>query len=592
MPNHRTRIPKRSQQGAALLALMIVVVTALSWYMAGAVTNAFHSSASEREARTGEALRKAKEAVLAWVMVNAANAGELYPGRLPCPEVLSLASNLTYQGHAGPFNSTTAPSSTTAVACGAVGRLPWKTLGVDQLLDGHGEPLWFAVPTGSWAWATVDQSLTINPGSTNQLSFDGTNSVVAVIIAPGSAMNTLSETETPPTPCVRVNQARAETTPTAADYLECGNATGSYKTSVSTLTASGAYWSNDRAIGITAAEVIDAISGPVQSRIQRQVAPALSDASTRTNWRTQQSVANWGISFLPFASTFSAATLNGLCGDIGITEGILPLASSASSDCTSWSSGTVASTGGFLPGVICSGSTGGACSGMPAAVCTQTGTEMECIYWAYASSFLGFVMPVRATITASAPKVAGAFRGPITLAQISGNATSSFSLALDATSGAASLSLVNQATPVNFSAYRYTIRIPNLPDAAILSDSRLSWFLNGGWARYTYYALSSAVSASPSGSCTSSGGADCLLMENLPASNGLTNDKVVVLTLMGRAVSLQVQPSDELTNYLETHSYGSTSFTMSDVTSTSNDRHAGCPAKVTYQDNSTVVVCE
>ena len=52
------------------------------------------------------------------------------------------------------------------VSCNIVGigRLPRKTLGVNQLVDGYGEPLWYAVKTGTWALVNNGDVLTINPG--------------------------------------------------------------------------------------------------------------------------------------------------------------------------------------------------------------------------------------------------------------------------------------------------------------------------------------------------------------------------------------------------------------------------------------------
>ena len=221
-----------------MLLLMMVAILSISYVMIGGLTNATTASATYREEVTGKALQRAKESLLAWVAMNAANTSELYPGRLPCPEVRSLATNATYQGYAGPFNSTTTPSSASAVACDSVGRLPWKTLGVDQIVDGEGEPLWLAVPTGTWAWSTVSQSLTINPGLANQLSFNGSTSAVAIIIAPGNALNTASDSGSPPTGCSRVSQAHGSGVPTISNFLECGNESGTYKTSVADISSS------------------------------------------------------------------------------------------------------------------------------------------------------------------------------------------------------------------------------------------------------------------------------------------------------------------------------------------------------------------
>jgi len=235
-----------------LMLLLTIVIVGIAWFAVGALSKAPYGTA-ERETKTGMALKQAKEAVLAYVAKQAAVSTELYPGRLPCPEVRSQVGTAN-EGFAGPF-------ATGPIACDAVGRLPWKTLGVDQMRDGYEEPIWFAVPTGTWAWVNTDDVLTINPGSTNQLTYDGVpNAAVAVIIAPGALVNSTGS-GTPPSGCTAVNQYSASnryTAPLSApNFLECGNATGSY-TSVGTSP-----WSNDLTISITAAEVMDAIAGAV-----------------------------------------------------------------------------------------------------------------------------------------------------------------------------------------------------------------------------------------------------------------------------------------------------------------------------------------
>src|SRR5690242_17045354 len=122
------------------------------------------SSQGNADNRTGLALKQAKDALLAYVAQNAANTAELYPGRLPCPEKLSRGGT-TAEGQAAEITDAT---------CDPVGRLPWKTLGVDKILDGYGEALWYAVPSdGSWAYTNVPTTLTINPDLGDKLSYDG-----------------------------------------------------------------------------------------------------------------------------------------------------------------------------------------------------------------------------------------------------------------------------------------------------------------------------------------------------------------------------------------------------------------------------------
>jgi hypothetical protein len=68
-------------------------------------------------------------------------------------------------------------------ASNVLGRLPWRSLKLERLTDGSGEPLWYAVSSG------FGSSSTITNNSTGNIVIDGSaNPVVAVIIAPGPAL--------------------------------------------------------------------------------------------------------------------------------------------------------------------------------------------------------------------------------------------------------------------------------------------------------------------------------------------------------------------------------------------------------------------
>src|SRR5205807_1233415 len=83
---------RKAQQGMALILMVTMVVMGFAWFAVGALSKAAYGTA-DRETRTGRALKRAKEALLAYVAETAASSTELYPGRLPCPEVRSVAGN-------------------------------------------------------------------------------------------------------------------------------------------------------------------------------------------------------------------------------------------------------------------------------------------------------------------------------------------------------------------------------------------------------------------------------------------------------------------------------------------------------------------
>jgi len=551
------RICRHEQRGAALILFATILILGVAWFTVGALGKAAPTTA-EREIKTGLALQQAKQALLAYVALKAADSNEKTPGRLPCPESLGQPGT-SAEGIAAPVVSPSFPT------CSAVGRLPWKTLGIDQLRDGYGEPLWYAVPTGTWALITSSTTLTINPGLANQLMHDSVPSaVVAVIIAPGNAVNTLSDPGTPVLPCAKVNQQtnRYAVPYVVPNFLECGNASGSNYTTAGTVP-----WSNDRTISITAAEVMDTIAGAVADRLQRHVAPALND------WRTTESFTNWGTSFLPFAQPFGNPVSANMCGSFGIPEGQTPVALS-SANCTRWSTANTSLVAG-LANLGC---------GVPSA------TSVQCSF-----QNLLATPPFSARITATAPNGAGGFRrfalSDLTISD--GGTASGLVNSISGATGAATTQF-DVTWPAGLGLLAVvTVTIPHPPDAALLSDSRMTWFMNNNWGPYTYYTVAQGAALGAASPCSGAADPDCLTVSGLPASNGNADDKRFVLTLMGGALAGlgQSQPSGNTTDYLESHAVGTAIHVAATVTSTFNDRLATCPFQQTPASGTPTSIC-
>jgi len=545
-PRHRRRPPVPARQrGVALLLLITLLVLGAAWYAVGALGRAAPTSA-EREINTGASLRKAKRDLLAYVAQYAARSGTIEPGQMPCPELLSSIGTAN-QGQAATSCSNSAPT---------VGRLPWETLGEEEIRDGHGEPIWYVLSPGF-------RNAPINFESPGQLTYNGNpNAAVALLIAPGTPLNTASDPATPPAGCTKVNQQTAtrNTGPLVpANFLECGNDSGTASYAI----PGPSEWTNDRVIAISAAEWAQAIAGPVADRLQREVAPALND------WLTTESLANWGpTSFLPYASTFSKQTANDLCGDVNVTEGILPTAPSSSTSCTSWTGGTV--TGSYV--------------GFPS--CGTSGANYQCRFYISSSGHSN-----TARIRAAAPNVGQSFRARITAGAVTNSgwgSVASFSLALNTSTGSAALDF--QITFPWWATGWTTVTFPQLPDGAILSDTRFSWFATNEWSRDTYYALAPGATLL-SASCLSSG-SNCLTLSGMPLTNGNPSDKKLILTLMGpNAVGTETQPSNNPINYLESHAVGSTTYTAAIVTSSFNDRLAACPFQQMPASGSPIAIC-
>ncbi|MDR1709555.1 MAG: hypothetical protein LBS70_07535 [Candidatus Accumulibacter sp.] len=267
--------PPRRNAGAALLVLLLAVTLALSAVLISALAG--NDPELERRRKTLETMARAKQALIAWSamqgdmwpptkLVDAKDANGnvikeadgkhnvkvetptyMRPGTLPCPDTLDPAE----------AKSGEAQGTCSAASKSSIGRLPWKTLGTENLADAHGETLWYAV--GNNFRNVNPNSAAINSDTKGTLllyAADGATlltppgeELAAVIFAPG-----------PPLP----GQDRAAAPKSAAAYLEAFNgknnaaAAGPFFAGPA-RDAAGQLVSNDLVIGIGARELIAAI---------------------------------------------------------------------------------------------------------------------------------------------------------------------------------------------------------------------------------------------------------------------------------------------------------------------------------------------
>jgi hypothetical protein len=281
------------QRGIALLAMLAILAVGASAYLIRQLNTESGGMDAVRKNRNAEVLNRAKQALIGYVAQQAALSGDPDPGAFPCPEA------------PGGYNSTSGTDGKQASSCTlpAVGRFPWRSIGLDKLVDSAGEPLWYVVANG---WNSSSGNTVINSNCTDaasamtcwtgQLTVDGqANAAVALIIAPGPAINTVVGTGC----ATAVNQSHPVVgPPNVANYLECDNATAD--SSYVTTGPSGSF--NDQVIKITAAEVLPAIEAAIADRFQKEFAPTL---------RTTYSGAPWtGTATLPFAVAFSNPTID------------------------------------------------------------------------------------------------------------------------------------------------------------------------------------------------------------------------------------------------------------------------------------------
>lgn len=184
---------RHKQRGVVLLVVMLLILVAGSFVLLKALNIAANRQADDPDATTYRALKQAKQALIGYaVNTPALTPSGLGPGRLPCPDL----------------NGDGAAAGTCSLggANAMTGRFPYREIMSDRIVDGAGEPLWYALDE---AYRYHLANVVINSDTPNGLVVDAQTDIVAVIIAPGAAVGT---------------QDRGGT-PAITDFLEGDNAT-------------------------------------------------------------------------------------------------------------------------------------------------------------------------------------------------------------------------------------------------------------------------------------------------------------------------------------------------------------------------------
>src|SRR5450830_1417910 len=259
----------QTQKGGALIIMALILLLTGTAVMFSVLDAS--GVKIERDKKTAASLSEAKVALIAW-SVNSAT-----PGQLPCPEnTLSI----------GTISEGTANTTCTLPA---IGRLPWKSLGIGDLRDGSNEELWYAISAGF-------RTSPINSDTPAQLTVDGVaGDAVAIIFSPGAVIG--GQNRPPPT---------SVAPPNVVQYLEGSNNDGD--NTFVTIGAAGSF--NDRLLSITH----DELFAVVEKRVVAEVSNALLDyfcGVGNANYATKVCIASGGNRFFPRPSAFSDTTCFG-----------------------------------------------------------------------------------------------------------------------------------------------------------------------------------------------------------------------------------------------------------------------------------------
>jgi hypothetical protein len=267
-PVHVNRVPPAVRQyGQAFLLSLLILIVGMT-----AIVYNFSTRASAEIGKgkiTAAALAQAKEALIGY-----AAAHSTQPGILPCPDT---------------DNDGSADSPCGAMGVTALGRLPWKTLGLPDLRDGDGECLWYAVSSNfknsgmsGPAKVNADSAGTLRVNDTSGTAvYSGSNAVLAVVLAPGRTLDGQDRAPAGTTQCGGNT--------TAASYLEGGNQNGAATNTFVSGPATSTF--NDISLVLTS----DALFNVVNIRVAKEAITAL-ESYRGTN------------SYYPFANAYGTAS--------------------------------------------------------------------------------------------------------------------------------------------------------------------------------------------------------------------------------------------------------------------------------------------
>ncbi len=578
---------RQSQRGAVLLVMLLIVALGAYYFMVSRLQAIAIDARAADRAYNAAVLMRAKQALIGYVAAQAVKAGENNPGALPCPEAAAYFDDTANEGKVA--SSCSLPK---------VGRLPWRTLGLDKLTDVSGEPLWYVVSPG---WGYTGTNTSINSDSKGQLTLDGiagtdSDTIVALIIAPGPAINVTAATG-----CTAWTQTRPTTgTPDWRNYLECDNATSPPDAAFVSKGPSSSF--NDQVLALTKGDIMPAIEAAIANRIAREIVPALKSVYASAAWATNLSAANPMYPYpAPFANPGATASYQGSAScAANPCRGLFPVIFAnqpvdppanpptlctpvAGSPCdpmfVRWTSGTIEVKsvdvigntyvpGNNLAGIglnwtvtvtncavsNVNGSTQLACT---AYVPGQSGAASTNVIYEVKGTALNIGMALRRF--EPAPTLAGVTLQtpptPTVVMNSNGSASTTFRGRTSAPTGSPAGTLAQCGLSGNTSGIdcrQAAINVPLEPlfpdhPLANLRDPTVGWFMRNEWYRVMYYAVAQGYTATSLATAPACTPPNCITVTNVTP----LGFQRAILILAGRSINGATRPSATLGDYLE-----------------------------------------
>lgn len=518
---------QHKQRGAVLMVMLVIMIMGSAVFLVSSLSRV--GLQIERASKTSDVLAQAKDALIAYAVSNATR-----PGNLPCPD-LNAPGEPGY-GDEEPSCSTGGGTS--------IGRLPWKSLGIPELVDADGEPLWYAISDNFRNNAPVINSDT--QGTLSVYDADGTtlltpsgSEAVAIVFSPGAIVgsqqrNSITDKKD------KSNYLDSYTFPAPISVTR-NNATtiGPFIKGI-VKDASDNTKINDRLIYITTDQLFPAIEKRVGKEIENGIKPMLNAYYVA-----------WGA--FPFAAPFTQPSVSPFTGQAPTYDGLLPIGNITNITTPSPQWKTSPAPHYFINGV----DTG---------ICTfgTSNTKLRCgnnsspytsvpegatITFTGVLNGIGFGLwqphDVTNTAQVSVKNIGGSY---VLASTMLANPTITTSLNLD---GSANITFTGQGITGGTTLRR--VQLSN----AIASSSTASlstWLLSStaNWHQLMYYAVSPGYAPGGINSCEPLGTLPhikpyCLTVNG----SGGGNDKRVVVVMMNKALTGKTNRTNTPADYLE-----------------------------------------
>ncbi len=241
------------QSGIALIVVLILLGLLVSVLAVGFTGDLARQN--KKQQQSADALARVKDALIGWSAsrTQTGTTPNGRPGELPCPDIDN--------------------TGTDAGGClaGAIGRVPWKSLGIPEPKDGEGETLWYAIagPFRNYSMTTAPitsdtlGNLTVYVGSSASTI---TPQAIAVIFAPGAALGTQNRDPSSTAVCPTTGATIARNL-CAANYLDATGSVNNANTGGPFIMAQPSSTFNDRLLAITNADLMPI----VEQRVAREI---------------------------------------------------------------------------------------------------------------------------------------------------------------------------------------------------------------------------------------------------------------------------------------------------------------------------------